>query len=430
MARRAAGEREACVQIGFASSFHDLAGPRSPLKSGLRASLAATLLILAAGCHAKRPAPPPPPTVFVSKPLVRQIVDWDDYVGRFEAENSVDVRPRVSGYLVASNFRDGQIVRKGQVLFVIDPRPYQAALGQAQGQQAHAQSEVSNAQIELTRAQKLLADRAIPEQEYETRVANAQQASADLISAKAAVQSAALNLEFTRVTAPLSGRASDRRVAPGNLVTQDTTILTNITDLDPIWFTFDGAESLYLKYEQEAQRGLRPQSRNFANPVEIRLQDQANYAIKGRMDFVDNMLDPNSGTIRGRAVVPNPNDMLTPGMFGHLRLLGSGSYTGLLVPDEAVTTQQSDEIVYVVGPDHKVRQRKVITGPLVYGLRVVRGGLGANDEVVIDGIERAKPGLAVSAKPGQITAANPNTSPTPADLAPPADAASFADPSH
>jgi RND family efflux transporter MFP subunit len=378
-------------------------------------------------CAAKKPPPaPPPPTVFIAHPLQRQIVDWDDYVGRFEAIDSVDVRPRVTGYLQSIGFRDGQIVRKGQVLFVIDPRPYQAALAQAKGQEAHAAATLQNAKIELARAEKLLAAKAISEQEYQTRLATDQTSQADLLAAQAATATAALNLSFTRVTAPLSGRISDRRVAPGNLVTQDVTILTNITDLDPIRFTFDGAESLYLKYERENQQGQRPSSRRFANPVEIRLQDQPNYAIKGRMDFVDNAIDTNSGTIRGRAVVANPNFVLTPGMFGHLRLLGSGAYTGLLIPDSAIMTPQSDQIAYIVGPGNKVEQRKIQIGPLVDGLRAVRAGLTANDEVVVDGVQRAKVGVEVTPKPGKITTPYPGQSPTPASLSPPAASATFA----
>ena len=389
----------------------------------------AVALALAA-CAKKAPPPPPPPTVVVSKPLQTKLVDWDDYVGRFEAINSVDIRPRVTGYLQSIAFRDGQVVKKGQLLFVIDPRPYQAALTQARGQQQHAVAALANAKVELVRAQNLLAAHAIPEQQYETRLATEQQAAADLTSAQGAVQTAALNLGFTRVTAPLSGRISDRRVAPGNLVTQDTTILTNITDLDPIRFTFDGAEALYLKYEREAQAGKRPQSRYHANPVEIRLQDQSDYAIHGRMDFVDNVLDPNSGTIRGRAVVPNPGYVLTPGMFGHLRLLGSGTYVGLLIPDDAIVAQQSDQIVYVVGPDRKVVQRKVATGPLVNGLRAVRSGLNPDDLVVIEGVQRAKVGVKVTEKMGQITPPSPGTSPDPADAAPPPASATFADQTH
>ncbi len=408
----------------------------SEAERGMRGSgskHAASVLVLTAclspftltACAKKPPPPPPPPTVIVSKPLQSNIVDWDDYVGRFEAINSVDVRPRVTGYLQSIGFQDGQIVHKGQVLFVIDPRPYQATLDQAKGQELHSRAALFNAQTIFNRAKLLLPAKAISQQEYDTDAANEKQAEADLASAKANVQSAALNLAFTKVTAPLSGRVSDRRVAPGNLVTQDQTILTNITDLDPIRFTFDGAESLYLKYEREAQAGKRPLSRSFANPVEIRLQDQPNYAIKGRMDFVDNQLDPNSGTIRGRALVPNPNLILTPGMFGHLRLLGSGSYTGLLIPDEAVTAQQSDQIVYVVGKDNKVSLRKVTLGPTVDGLRVVRSGVGADDLLVIDGVQRAKVGAKVTPKQGQIKPPNPGASPHPADLAPPAAAATF-----
>ena len=400
---------------------------KPPASAGLLFGAVALGALALAGCQAKKPPPPPPPTVFVSKPLQKQIVDWDDFVGRFVAVNSVDVRPRVTGYLQSVGFRDGQIVHKGQVLFVIDPRPYQAALDQAKGQEAHASSALANARVELARAEKLLADKAIAEQEYETRLATAQQAQADLIAAQANVHSAALNLEFTRVTAPLTGRISDRRVAPGNLVSQDTTVLTNITDLDPIWFTFDGAESLYLKYENEGRTGQRPQSRAYPNPVEIRLQDQPNYAIKGKMDFVDNALDPNSGTIRGRAVVPNTDLLLTPGMFGHLRLLGSGAYTGLLIPDEALTSQQSDRVVYVVGSDGTVAQRKVTVGPLVDGLRVIKTGVKADDLVVIDGVQRAKAGIKVTAKFEQIVPPNPGESPTPGDLAPPAASATYAD---
>jgi RND family efflux transporter MFP subunit len=383
-----------------------------------------------AGCSAKTPPPPPPPMVVVSKPLQTKLVDWDDYVGRFEAINSVDLRPRVSGYLQSIEFRDGQIVHKGQVLFVIDPRPYQAVLDQARGQEAHAVSVLANADIELARARKLLDGRIIAEQEYETRLAAQQQAVGDLSTARAAVQTAALNLEFTRVIAPLDGRASDRRVAPGNLVTQDSTILTNITDLDPIYFTFYGAESFYLKYERQAQKGVRQQSRFYANPVQIRLQDQPDYAIKGQMNFVDNTLDPNSGTIRGRAIVPNPGYILTPGMFGHLRLLGSGTYDGLLIPDEAIVAQQSDQIVFVVAANGEVGQRKVSLGPRVGGLRVIQSGLKADEQVIIDGVQRAKVGSKVSATAGRIAPPEPGTMPSPVDLTPPPASATFPDQAH
>lgn len=378
-----------------------------------------------AGC-ARKSLPPPPPTVIVSHALQRSIVDWDDYVGRFEAINSVDVRPRVSGYLQSIGFRDGQAVKKGQVLFVVDPRPYEAALDQARGQAAHAASALSNAKIELARAVKLLADKAISEETYESRLATEQQAAADLVTAQANVASAALNLTFTRVTAPVAGRASDRRVSPGNLVVQDQTVLTNVSTLDPIWFIFDAAESYALKYERERSEGARASSRTYPNPVEIRLEDQPNYVIHGHMDFVDNAEDPNSGTIRARAVVENPTLKLTPGMFGSMRLLGSGSYVGLLVPDESISSQQADQVIYVVGPNGKVQQRKVQTGPLVDGLRVVRAGIYPSDEVIIAGAERAHPGEPVTVRQGTITPPAPGVSPSPADLTPPSSSATFA----
>ena len=390
------------------------------------ATLSVILCMALVGCAAKKPTPPPPPMVVISKPLQKKIVDWDDFIGHFEAINSVDIRPRVSGYLQSIGFTDGQTVRRGQLLFIIDPRPYQAALDQARGQEVHAAAALANAKIELARAERLLAAKAIAEQEYETRLATEQTAAADLVASKANVATAALNLAFTRVTAPLSGRASDRRVAPGNLVTADTTILTNITDLNPIRFTFDAAESLYLKYQRQALAGSRPSSRAFANPVEIRLQDQPDFAIRGRMDFVDNQLDASSGTIRGRAVVDNPNYILSPGLFGHLRLLGSGAYTALLVPDEAITSQQSDQVAYVVGRDGKVQQRKVTEGPLVDGLRVITKGLSADDEMVIDGLQRAKVGVKVRTEQGKIQSPTPGASPTPADLSPPPSAGTYA----
>jgi RND family efflux transporter MFP subunit len=355
-----------------------------------------------AGCGKKAPPTPPSPLVVVAHPLEQRIVDWDDFVGRFEAVDSVDVRPRVTGYLEKVAFRDGEIVRKGQLLFVIDPRPYQAALDQAKAQAARAKATLDNAQVELTRAKALYAAHAISQQELETRTAAAQQAAADLAAAQATVRTNALNVEFTRVTAPQDGRVSDRRVAPGNLVTADTTVLTNIVNLNPIRFSFEGPESLYLKYERENAAGTRPSSRRMANPVVIRLEDELAYRWKGRMEFVDNALDTSSGTIRGRALVANPNQFLTPGMFGHLRLLGSGAYDALLAPDTAIVTDQTRQAVYVVGPDAKVTLRLVQTGPLVGGLRVFREGLKADDEIIIDGLQRARPGVNVRVRQSRI----------------------------
>jgi RND family efflux transporter MFP subunit len=330
--------------------------------------------------------------------------------------DSVDIRPRVSGYLQSVGFKDGDVVKKGQVLFVIDPRPYQAALEQAKGQEAHAQAALANAKTEEARGEQLLAAHAISQQAYDALLATDRQAAADLVAAHATVQSNALNLEFTRVTAPLTGRISDRRVSPGNLVTADTTVLTNIVNLNPIWFSFTGSEALYLKYQRANSAGTRASSRVTPNPVEIRLQDETSYNWKGHMDFVDNALDQGSGTIRGRAVVDNPNNFLTPGMFGHMRLLGSGPYLATLVPDQAVVTDQTRQAVYVVGSDGMVSERMIEAGPIADGLRVIRSGLTAGDTIVIDGVQRARPGHKVQMRQGEITPTAPQG---PADVTTP-----------
>lgn len=374
-------------------------------------SLAALMCLGTFAC-AKKPPPPPPPAVTVAKPLRMMIIDWDDYDGQFEATNSVDVRPRVSGYLISVGFKDGDYVTKGQRLFTIDPRPYQAALEQARGQEVHARAALANATTQADRGKLLLAAHTISQQAFDQLVANERQAAADLVSAQGTVRTSALNVGFTSVTAPLSGRISDRRVAPGNLVTADTTVLTNIVSLDPIWFGFTGSEALYLKYERANQARTRTSSRFKANPVEIRLQDEPAYRWKGHMDFVDNALDPSSGTIRGRAVIANPAHFLTPGMFGHLRLLGSGAYPALLIPDQAISTDQTREVVFVVGRDGKVSERGVSLGPLYANVRVIRSGLGPDDQVIIDGVQRAKSGSKVTVRLARI--------PTPAPPAAPA----------
>ena len=397
-----------------------LAGFRS-LRPWLAPVAAATAL---AGCAKKKPPPPPPPVVAAATPLQRPIMDWDEYVGRFEAVQAVEVRPRVTGYLQTIAFRDGQDVRKGQLLFVIDPRPYQAALDQARAQVARAQATLSNARLESERAQKLFDARAISQQELAARQAASQQSTADVGAAQATARQAALNLGFTRVIAPISGRVSDRRLAVGNLVTQDTTILTTLVDLDPIRFSFEGAEGLYLKYQRLNREGGRASSRFRANPVEVRLQDEQEYRWRGRMDFVDNALDTNSGTIRGRAVIANPDGFLTPGLFGHMRLLGSPPYTGLLLPDAAISTDQTHQVVRIV-KDGKLAQRMVQVGPVVDGLRVVRGGIGPEDLVVIAGAQQGRPGQAVRVKQVRITPPDPGREPPPYVL-PPSSAAQTA----
>ncbi len=378
--------------------------------------LAASLLV--AACGARKPPPPPPPLVVAAQPLQRQVEDWDDFVGQFESPASVDLRPRVTGYVTSLGFRDGQEVKKGQVLFVIDPRPYAAAFAQAKAQTAHAAAALADAKVELARSQALLAARATSQQDVDTRQAAAHTAAADVAAAEAAERTAALNLAFTRVVAPISGRVSDAKAMPGNLVTQDVTLLTSIVSLDPIRFRFTGPESEFLKYKRQniIGPGLTP-------AVQIRLQDEADYHWPGKLAFVDNAFDTASGVISAYALVDNPGGFLTPGMFGHLRLMGSHAYTGLLVPDQAVVNDQSRQVVYVVGPGDKVAERFVEVGPLLGGLRVIRAGLAPSDRVIIEGVQHAQPGKPVTVRAGQISA---TTEAAPAPAPPPASSATFA----
>jgi RND family efflux transporter MFP subunit len=363
----------------------------------LRRALAlASLLLAAAGCAKKAPAPDPAPVVITASPLQKQVYDWDDYSGRFEAVDSVEVRPRVSGLLESQHFNDGQLVRKGQLLFVIDPRPYAAALAQAKAQTARARAGLTNAEAELKRAQALLVSSTISKSQSDLRAAAQQQALADLDAAQANEEAASLNLSFTRVIAPVSGRISFHRLAAGNLVTAQTSLLTTIMSQDPVYFVFDAPEAEFLKYQREAGRA-------HANEVRIKLQDEPDYRWKGRIDFLDNAVDRGSGTIRGRALVPNPGGFLTPGLFGQMRLMASHPTDALLIPDTAVVTDQTRQVVYVVGPGEVVSQRPVEPGRLIDGLRVIRSGLSPADRVVISGVQRARPGRKVSAKPGIIT---------------------------
>nr|WP_232283472.1 MULTISPECIES: efflux RND transporter periplasmic adaptor subunit [unclassified Sphingomonas] len=361
----------------------------------LRPVVGATALGLLAACSQKAPPPPPMPQVSVAIPLQRDVVDWDEYVGRFEAIQDVELRPRVSGTIDRIFFANGQRVKAGEALFTIDPRPYQAALAQARAQVAKAQASVTNAQSELSRAQILLKAEAIAREEYETKLAAVRTAQADLGAARANVSTAQLNLGFTTVRSPITGIVSDRRVSKGNYATEATSVLTRVVSTDPIWFSFEGAESFYLKYLRQAKAGERGSSRNTANPVEVQLADEKGFRWRGRMEFVDNAIDPNSGTIRAHAVIANPDGFLTPGLFGRARLLGSGHYRAMLVPDEAVITDQTRKLVYVVGKEGKVIARPVETGPQVEGLRVVKSGLAPTEHVVIDGITTLQPGAKV-----------------------------------
>jgi multidrug efflux system membrane fusion protein len=367
-------------------------------------------------------AAPALPVVTVATPLVREITEWDEYIGRFEASRSVELRPRVSGQVTAVHFRDGQFVRQGQPLFTIDPRPYQAALAEAQAGVATARSDLALARSDLDRALRLVADDAIAQSEIDALRARVTAANAALAAAQARVRSRSLDVEFTTVRAPISGRVSDRRVDPGNLVAAGdgpaATLLTTIVATDPLYFAFDGSEGLFIK-------GKREGTSNGAE-VQIRLQDEADYKWSGTLDFTDNGLDPNSGTIRARALIRNPDNFLTPGMFGNMRLASGGTERALLVPDTAVQTDQTRKLLLVVAKDGTVASREVALGPIIDGgLRVVRGGLAPGDRVVIEGTQMAMPGSKVTARVGRIDPPKPAARPEAATAEAPPGAASL-----
>jgi RND family efflux transporter MFP subunit len=358
------------------------------------------LLVAAVTYWNSAPSPaaaPPAPMVTVAAPLERDINQWDDYVGRFEASRSVEVRPRVSGQVIGVHFTDGQVVQKGQLLFTIDPRPFAAALAEARASVAAAQSDLSLAEINLGRARRLVEANAVSQSDVDRLSANVRSAQAALAAARARVSSRALDVEFAYVRAPISGRISDRRIDPGNIVGANETLLTTINALDPIYFTFDVPESLFLKTSRQRQA-----SRGAGETAEIRLQDEVNYSWRGRLDFTDNGISQNSGTIRARAVVANPTLFLAPGMFGNMRLADGGTAPALLVPDAAVRTDQARKIVLVVGNDDTVAAKPVETGPLVGNLRAIRSGIVKTDRVIVQGVQFAMPGAKVKPRVTQI----------------------------
>jgi RND family efflux transporter MFP subunit len=372
-------------------------------------ALVAVAALAVAGCDqapnpAARAAPPPPP-VTIAQPLVKRIVEWDEFTGRFEAVEMVEIRSRVSGYLESVHFRDGEIVEKGQLLFVIDPRPFQAAVERARAELQRATTRIDLTRTELSRSERLLESRTISQEAYDTRRQNMREAEAQVAAVRAQLRSAELELEFTQIKSPLHGRISDRKVDVGNVVsggTPQASLLTTIVSLDPIYFVFDASEADFLRYMRLSRAGARPSSRESANPVYVRLADETDWRRRGHMDFVDNVLSPGTGTIRGRAVFENPDLLLTPGVFGRLRIVGSGEYDSMLVPDTAVVADQTRRMLFVVKDDGTVDPRPVLLGPIVDGLRVVRSGISASDRVIINGLQRARPGAKVTPQAGKI----------------------------
>ena len=373
-------------------------------ESHLRLVAALFLLVPAlAACGQSQPpgGAPPPPTVTVAKPTARGVVDQDEYVGRFVAVDSVEIRARVSGYLEKVQFRDGQMVKLGDPLFTIDKRPFQNTLAQARANLQQAKANLAFAESDLERAKQLTLDRTMTQQTFDQRTQAFRAAQASVAANEAAVRQAELDLEFTELRAPVAGRIGDRKVSPGNVVAggsiPTTTLLATIVSLDPIRFEFTFDEASYLRYERLSGSGKDVTGREGGVNVALKLLDEKDYGHHGYMDFVDNVIDKSSGTIRGRAVFSNPDAVLTPGMFGRIRVPGSPMYQALLVPDAAIGTEQARKFVLVVGTDNKAVPKYLTLGPVVENnLRVIKDGLKADDRVIVNGLMRVRPGQAVT----------------------------------
>lgn len=349
-----------------------------------------------------------PPAVTISAPLQREVVEYDEYTGQFSPFEYVELRARVSGYLQSHHFEEGQIVAKGDLLFVIDPRPFEAALASARGLLKQAEARVELADSQLARAAKLRERDFVAASVYDERVQEQRVAKAAVEIAKAEVRTAELDLEFTRILAPVGGRIGRREVSDGNLVNGEAgsgnTLLTTIVATDPIYFSFDMSEANFTVYQRAVQDG-RLQSTRDAVPVFARLRDEPEWPREGQLNFVDNQVDRSAGTIRVRAVFRNPDGFLTPGQFGRIRLPGSEPYKALLVPDNAILSDQSQKIVMTVSADGTVTPKVVRPGPMYDGLRIIRAGLAPDDKVIINGLVRVRAGGKVTPQTGEIRGA-------------------------
>ncbi|HYE30436.1 MAG TPA: efflux RND transporter periplasmic adaptor subunit [Methylomirabilota bacterium] len=366
------------------------------------AVLSLTLLSLLAACGKQRqpPAAPPAPAVTTALPIAQKVTEWDEFTGRLASPETVDVRARVSGYIDKVHFKEGADVQQGDLLFTIDRRPYQAAVDRAKAEVGAARARAELARGEAKRAENLAASKAISTDAYETRVKTAAQADEALLAAEAAARSAELELEFTQVRAAITGRISNARVTSGNLITggntQNATLLTTIVSLDPLYCYFEADEASALRYRQWHREGKRT-SALFGNiPAEMALGNEQGFPHKGQVDFVDNQVNPATGTIRARAVFENPDRLMAPGFFARVRIPGVAEYEGLLIRDSAIGSDQGRPYVLVVGSNDVAVARNVKTGPIVNGLRVVREGLQSDDRVIVTGLMSARPGLKVA----------------------------------
>jgi len=364
--------------------------------------LIALLALSLSGCGDKPPQQPAagPPPVTVAQPSKRTVTDWDEFTGRFEAVEEVQVRARVGGFVTSVEFRDGAFVSPGDLLYVIDARPFEAVAEQADGQLSDARAKAELAKRELDRALTLNQTQAVSDSIVDQRRQALQAAKAAEMQAAGALKAAHLNIEFTHVAAPIGGRVSRHLVSVGNLVqgsdNASGTQLTSIVSLDPIYIYFDMDEATYLKNNRLYFEGKRPSSRENPNPVQVSLTGETKPSHDGKVDFLDNRLDVSTGTLRGRAVIPNKDFSILPGQFGRVRLIGSSPYDALLLPDTAIASDQSRKIVFVVKADDTVEAREVTLGPLNEGLRVIREGLKPEDRVIVDGLQRARVGAKVS----------------------------------
>ncbi|HDS3777821.1 efflux RND transporter periplasmic adaptor subunit [Enterobacter roggenkampii] len=377
----------------------------SPL-SALGAMLLSVLLV---GCDnsVAQNAAPPAPAVSAADVVVKSISQWDSFNGRIEAVESVQLRPRVSGYIDKVNYTDGQEVKKGEVLFTIDDRTYRAALEQAQANLARTKTQASLAQSEANRTDKLINTHLVSREEWEQRRSAAVQAQADIRAAQAAVDAAQLNLDFTKVTAPIDGRASRALITSGNLVTAGDTasVLTTLVSQKTVYVYFDVDESTYLHYQNLARSGQGASSNHTALPVEIGLTGEEGYPHQGKVDFLDNQLTPSTGTIRMRALLDNSQRQFTPGLFARVRLPGSAEFKATLIDDKAVLTDQDRKYVYIVDKEGKAQRRDITPGRLADGLRIVRQGLNPGDKVIVEGLQKVfMSGMPVNAKTVAMTA--------------------------
>src|SRR6266850_3801628 len=363
-------------------------------------ALVVSPIVVLAGCArtAAQPADPPAPQVTVAEVVARDITEWDEVTGRLEAVNTVAVRPRVSGYVAAVRFEEGAIVHRGDLLFQIDPRPFETETDRLRAELARARATVQRATSELQRAGRLASENAMSHEEQERRAAFAQESAAQVAAVEAALRAAALNLEFTQVTSPIDGRVGRAIITPGNLVSSgpgEGTLLTTVVSLDPIYASFDADERTLLEHLDMTGAGTHGRARKPELPIRLALASEHEFQREGRMNFLDNQIDPATGTIRGRAVFRNADGSLMPGLFVRLKLPGSGTSRGLLIQDRAVGTDLDKRFVFVVTPERTIQYRSVALGPIVDGLRVVRTGLSAGDRVVVNGLQRIRPGVKV-----------------------------------